>query len=294
MRRIGLLALLLCASAFADSDSDYQKARLISITDATRFTQGTACAAGYCHFFPVKLVGVNFNVQMGDVIYIAHHDIKWRWSYAPTDFHPNSQVYVRLDGRHMYVKRPNGENCKTVIVSRIDKNDMGADASANPKKEAGRHGQWGRQLMELDDVPGAIAQFNAAVRLNPDDADLHIGLGEALRKVDNKETALEEFRSAVRLKPKSSMAHALIGRMLLEKADPDGAMEELRTAIQLDSRLPYAHYNYGAALEAKGELSQALEEYNHVLKFDRYDQRAQDAVKRVKGKIAANTASPAS
>jgi Tfp pilus assembly protein PilF len=292
MRRLGLLALLLCASAFADSD--YQKARLISITDASRVMRATACTIYACSNFPVTLVGINFNVQMGDVIYIGHHDIHWRWSYAATDFSSDSQVYVRLDGRHMYVKRPNGQDCKTLIVSRIDKNDLGADASANPRKEAARHALWGRQLLELDDAPDAVTQLNIAVRLNSDDADVHIALGEALRKINDKEKALEEFRSAVQIKPKNSLAHALVGRMLLEKADPEGAIEELRTAIHLDSRSGYAHYNYGAALEAKGELSKALEEYNRALKFDRYDGTAWQAVKRVKGKIAANTATPAS
>jgi tetratricopeptide (TPR) repeat protein len=291
---MGLLVLLLCASAFADSDSDYQKARLISITDTSKTVTTAACTKYSCTYIPVTLVGINFNVQMGDVIYIGHHDIKWRWSYAATDFKPDSQVYVRLDGKHMYVKRPSGQDCKTLIVSRIDKNDLGTDASANPKKDAARHALWGRQLLQLDDVPNAVTQLGIAARLNPDDADLHIDLGEALRKVNDKEKALEEFRSAVRLKPKSSRAHALIGRMLLEKADPEGAMEELRTAIQLDSRSGYAHYNYGAALEAKGELSEALEEYNRALKFDRYDQTVLQAVRRVKGKLAANTANPAS
>jgi Tfp pilus assembly protein PilF len=64
----------------------------------------------------------------------------------------------------------------------------------------------------------------------------------------------------------------------------------VRTAIHLDSRSGYAHYNYGVALEAKGEPSEALEEYNRALKFARYDETVWQAIKRVKGKIAANTA----
>jgi Flp pilus assembly protein TadD len=287
MRHLGLVVLLLCTCAFADVT--YQDAKLISITDSTRVTQGATCSAGACYSFPVTLVGINFNVQMGDVIYIGHHDIHWRWSYAANDFSSNSEVKIRLDGRHMYIKRPNGQDCKTLIVSRIDKTDLGTETSGDSRKQAAKHGEWGKELLVLGDLQGAITQMNVSLRLNPNDADMHVALGQALRKTGDKEKALEEFRSAVGLKPKNSMAHALLGRMLLEKGEPQGALDELRTAVQLDSRSPYVHYNYGAALEVVGDLPKAVDEYERVLKLNRGDSQAEEAIRRVKGKLAAKT-----
>jgi tetratricopeptide (TPR) repeat protein len=284
MRHLGVAVLLLCTYAFADSN--YQKARLISITDATKVVQGAAYAAGTYMYFPITMVGINFNVQIGDVIYIGHHDIHWRWSYTATDFTPNSVVEVRFDGTRMYIKRPNGQDCKTLIVSIIDKTDLGTGSYNKPRKEAAKHGQWGRELIMLGDLEGAITQMEVSLRLNPDDVGMHVIFGEALRKTGDKEKALEQFRSAVRLKPKDSLAHALVGRMLLEKGEPEAAVEELRAAAQLDSKSSYAHYNYGAALEVEGNLPQALDEYGRVLKLNRGDSQAQEAIRRVKGKIA--------
>jgi tetratricopeptide (TPR) repeat protein len=290
MRHLAVAVLLLCTSAFADSN--YQKARLISITDATKVVQGATYAAGTYMYFPITLVGINFNVQIGDVIYIGRHDIHWRWSYAATDFTPDSAVDVRFDGTRMYIKRPNGQDCKTLIVSIIDKTDLGT-SSRNARKDAAKHGEWGRELMVLGDLEGAITQMEVSLRLNPDNAGMHVTLGQALRKTGDKEKALEQFRSAVRLKPKDSLARALVGRMLLERGEPGAAVEELRAAVQLDSKSSYAHYNYGAALEVEGNLPQALDEYDRVLKLDRRDSQAQEAISRVKAKIEAKTTAPA-
>ena len=73
------------------------------------------------------------------------------------------------------------------------------------------------------------------------------------------------------------------------RCQPQGALDELRAAVQLDSKSPYAHYNYGAALEVAGDLPQAVDEYERVLKLNRGDSQAEEAIRRVKGKLAAKT-----
>ena len=53
----------------------------------------------------------------------------------------------------------------------------------------------------------AIAEFRAAIRVNPDFAIGHYNLGVALKKQGKLDEAIAEFRAAIRLQPDFADAH---------------------------------------------------------------------------------------
>jgi tetratricopeptide (TPR) repeat protein len=58
----------------------------------------------------------------------------------------------------------------------------------------------------LAETPGrladAIAEFQAALRINPDYAEAHVNLGDALAKIPGRQVeAIAEYRAALRIRP---------------------------------------------------------------------------------------------
>ena len=124
MRRFALW-MLFGTAALASS---YQPGKLLSITDSSsnRIVSNSQTGA----VATVTDVEYRLSVQIGDMVYVGSYWLRWRWSYAPTDFIVNDPVEARLDGKHMYLKRADGKELKTEIIRRVH-----ADSESNPKAD---------------------------------------------------------------------------------------------------------------------------------------------------------------
>ncbi len=108
----------------------------------------------------------------------------------------------------------------------------------------------------------AARQWRAALKLDPNRADLQAQLGMAYYFGGELSAAISTFRKALRLNPQQLDAAYGLGLALYEKGDLDGAIKAFRTASRLN---PAAYYNLGNTLEAKGEKAAALEAYRNYL-----------------------------
>jgi hypothetical protein len=100
--------VLLVSVAMAGS---YQTGKLLSVTDASSNRDvGT---------ISVTDVEYRLSVQVGEMIYVGSYWPRWNWSYEPTEFIVNDPIEVRIDGKHMYIKRGSGKDLKTNIIQRV-------------------------------------------------------------------------------------------------------------------------------------------------------------------------------
>jgi tetratricopeptide (TPR) repeat protein len=286
-----IYCLLLLCSTTTWANSTYEPAQLISVTDASRTLHivfhgqyGGVASANRV------IVGYHLNVAMGDVVYIGRFIPHTRWSYAPTDLAPKSTIDIRLDGKTMYIKRPNGKEIKTAILSRIDKaaDDSGLSGDAQ-KAAAVKHHEWGKELLAIDDVAGSIKQLKMALRMNPED-DTYYDLDLVLRATGDKEGALQELQSAVRLNASNVKAHCLLGWTFYDKGQLENAIGEWQTAVQTNPQFAFAHYSYGKGLEAKGDLPRALEEYRTAVQLDHNQADAKRGIERISSTMGTTTA----
>jgi len=105
---------------------------------------------------------------------------------------------------------------------------------AGVERGAEAHNNSGRALLKSGNVPGAIAQFDQALRLWPDFAEAHNNLGGALWKTGDVRGAIDQFERALRV-------------------EPDDAA---------------ARYNLGVALEQDGRIQEAIGQYEHALRIN--------------------------
>lgn len=109
--------VLLLASVAMAAPAQHQTGKLLSVTDArsNRDVQNSYNGSSVS----VTDVEYRLSVQVGEMIYVGSYWPRTRWSYAPTDFIVNDPIDVRIDGKHMYIKRGDGKELKTEIIQRI-------------------------------------------------------------------------------------------------------------------------------------------------------------------------------
>jgi predicted O-linked N-acetylglucosamine transferase (SPINDLY family) len=99
--------------------------------------------------------------------------------------------------------------------------------------DAGAHYDRGVLLRAAHRPEAALASYDRAVALRPDWPELHVNRGNALRDLDRLDEATESFQTAIRLRPGLAEAHANLGACLSRLGFVDEAMACFRTALRI-------------------------------------------------------------
>ena len=127
--------------------------------------------------------------------------------------------------------------------------------SKNTSLYSGRADVW-EHLGELDI---AIADYNEAIRLSPDDGAAYGNRGSAWRAKGEYDKAIADYNEAVRLDPKYVTAYHNRGSALDRKGAYDKAIEDYNEAIRIDPKFVHAYKNRGLTWRHKGEYDKAIE-----------------------------------
>ena len=96
-----------------------------------------------------------------------------------------------------------------------------------------------RLLLQQQDLPGALEQFDAAARLDPGNAEA-LAYGGWVAELTGVSDALLRLDRAVGADPTYPDAHALRGLVLMRSGDSDAASGELRRYLELAPEGPLA------------------------------------------------------
>ena len=133
--------------------------------------------------------------------------------------------------------------------------------------EVQQHVARGAEFMQAKRYADAEAEYRAAIRLEPQDADLHSSLGVVLACKGDWDGEVPEEREALRLNPKDETAHLRLGAALGKNGDLDGEIREYREALRLNPDDEYGHDQLGIALWHKGDLDGEITEFREVLRL---------------------------
>ncbi|GAB4483111.1 MAG: tetratricopeptide repeat protein [Thermodesulfovibrionales bacterium] len=115
-------------------------------------------------------------------------------------------------------------------------------------------------------IEDAIAAYQTAVRLNVAYLNAHLNLGAAYARLGRMEDAAKAYKTAIMIKPDSAQAHNNLGNAYSALGRQDEAVGEYAIALQLKPDLAEAHYNLGNAYEKLGRRADALAEYREALR----------------------------
>jgi tetratricopeptide (TPR) repeat protein len=120
------------------------------------------------------------------------------------------------------------------------------------------------------DYNDATKEFQAALQMKPDSAELHEALGELYLDNHSEADAEKELRTAVTLDPSRSRALYLLGRLFVQQRNNDKAVPFLQSALRVQPDFAEASSLLGTALMRLGRYADAVPNLNNGAQVDHY------------------------
>ncbi len=133
------------------------------------------------------------------------------------------------------------------------------------------HSGLGQVYHRLGQDARAVAEYDASLNLNPNDANPYVGRGDALASLGQLAPAIATFDQALRLAPQHSRAYASRGAAFSRVGEMAKALSDLDHAINLDPDYVYARRLRAGILSASGQNLKALEDLDMILRLDPKD-----------------------
>lgn len=105
----------------------------------------------------------------------------------------------------------------------------------------------------------ALAQFDAAIAVDPDYVDAYSNRGVTLQELNRLEEAIASFDKSIELKPDYAEANSNRGLAMQELGRLDDAIASHRRALAINPDYAAAHSNLGNALLLTGQKGEAFE-----------------------------------
>ncbi len=118
------------------------------------------------------------------------------------------------------------------------------------------------------DYDRAFADFNQALKLDPSFAIAYNNRGLAYGEKKDYDRAIADFNQALKLDPKSADTYYERGIVYDEKKDYDRAIADFNQALKLDPKSADAYGNRGIVYGEKKNYGRAIADFNQVLKLD--------------------------
>jgi serine/threonine-protein kinase len=109
------------------------------------------------------------------------------------------------------------------------------------------------------DWRAAENHFRQALKVDPNDAESHLGYAHFLSNTGRHSEALAEVKRSRELNPLHLLGNALEGLFLIHAGRLDEALESLHKTLALDARFWFTHLYYSALYLEQGQFAEALD-----------------------------------
>jgi tetratricopeptide (TPR) repeat protein len=120
---------------------------------------------------------------------------------------------------------------------------------------------------EKHDIDRAIADFTTVIRINPKFAQAYNNRGTAYKEKQDYDRALADYDQAIKTNPKAAGFYNNRGVAWKNKGEYDRAILDYDTAIRLNKDYASAYSNRGVAFHHKGDDNRALIDYEIALRL---------------------------
>ena len=137
------------------------------------------------------------------------------------------------------------------------------------------------------DHHGALADYDATSRLNPQEALAHSGRAMIFSQLGDQDRAIAELDIAIGLDQSFAVLYDARASAYGIKGDYERAVADYDRALRLDPENPFIHNNRGVAFEHKGSLFLAILDYGRALALKPDYAQARKNLAHVRAMLAA-------
>jgi tetratricopeptide (TPR) repeat protein len=120
-------------------------------------------------------------------------------------------------------------------------------------------------LMQTNQYQAAVAEWQKALELAPNEAIAHNNLGYSLVQAGRVKEAIPQYEKALELSPDYAEAHNNLGLALARAGRPDEAVAHYQKALELNPELASAHINFGVMLARANRIDEAIRHFEDAI-----------------------------
>ena len=133
------------------------------------------------------------------------------------------------------------------------------------------HVELGIEYAEKDELQKAIAEFERAIELDPNNADAYRNLGTVTYRSGRAEDAMTAYEQAVELNPNHGEAYGDLTWVYIELGKLPEAIVAGEKAVELAPDYAAAHNNLGIAYARQDRIEEAIGEYQEAIRLNPND-----------------------
>ncbi|MFN8006181.1 MAG: tetratricopeptide repeat protein [Terriglobia bacterium] len=142
-----------------------------------------------------------------------------------------------------------------------------------------------RQAEKAGDFAKAIAEYQSAIKLQPDEPILYNNLGIVFHLQYKYREAIDSFQRALKLNPELLGANLFLGIDYYRTNQPEKGLAPLQRALRANPKDTQAHLYLGRCYFDLGRYEEALDEVQKVIKLSPKDVDAHYTLGQVYGKL---------
>ena len=231
--------------------------------------------------------------QVGDVLineYTAKEDLEKAagvvsslLSAQPTDtslLYLSYRLYSDLAGKSMLtlaLVAPDSAEMHQVMARELARQNDNAGAIANYRAAiqinpdiASLHSELGDLLFHSEDLnlqSQAANEFKKALKLNPHDEHALLSLGTIAQRNGDMKAAEADFSRALQMNPDDGDACTELAKVLITMNQPEKAQQLFERAVQIDPTDDVAHYRLATLYKKSGKMEEAKQQVDLYLKY---------------------------
>ncbi len=129
-------------------------------------------------------------------------------------------------------------------------------------------GNYTRAQDDFETIVRLLEDFNRALELTPESAEVYHALGIAHQALGEYDLAINDFSKAIEASPDDPALYVMRATAYSDSSDNEAALQDLTEALDLDPESWEAHYASGVVHTRLGEYRKALVDFRKSLEFN--------------------------
>jgi tetratricopeptide (TPR) repeat protein len=129
------------------------------------------------------------------------------------------------------------------------------------------HYKEGITKLNIKSFDEALVEFDIAIRINPDSANIYVRRGQCYAGLNKFDEAINEFKFALKKDSANAEAHLNLGMAYQSKDDNQKAFDEFSKVIKANSNNYDAYLHRAQTCESQGQFASAIFDYGNVIRL---------------------------